>query len=149
MTIALPDELIVRVECQEGPTCLVASLLIALDITVEGQYYFGALVGLTDAHGVARTSRDALVRHFNDDRSQFPMDYKVPLELCDHAGVVRLEAGSDFASRAQAAITAPTTRAEARELWKRASNASVVPASRSVNFTSTGIVTITLRTSAA
>lgn len=126
MSLALPDQLVVEVTCDDGSAAIVEGLLIFLDCQHEGRYYYGSLVGLTDADGVARITREAIEGVFAEERRDFPMDYRLPLTSCDARIVVRLVGGAEFAAAADVALRSDSLRDEARALWRRARNTRVV-----------------------
>jgi hypothetical protein len=125
--LILPDRLTVTL-VPSSPELDVAGLLLALDIRVQGRYYWGSLLGLSDAAGLAEITGDALARQFTQDRTLFPMDYKVPLDRCDAEVRIRLEGGVAFTRAREQAVNAALVSAIAREAWKGARNAAVAPA---------------------
>lgn len=147
MTLVLPDEIIIRVESEGRSDGSVVDLLITVDFELDGRYYFGSLVGLTDALGVAQTTRQALATHFRDNQAMFPKHYWVPLEECDGMVLFAVPGGAHFQSQATAATSAPMISPTARALWARARNGQVATVSHTLDLTShLGSVTVTLRT---
>lgn len=49
-------------------------VLVAIDFGVDGRYYYGTLVGLTDVNGVARATREEIERDFSENQRFFLMD---------------------------------------------------------------------------
>src|SRR5690606_32378115 len=87
-----------------------------------GRYYYGALVGLTDASGAAAITDRQLEVGFVADQQLFPMDYRVPLSGCDSSIVVRVEGGAEFREVQSDVATNPLIRANARRMWQAARN---------------------------
>ena len=121
MPLALPDILRVRVTCPTDPAVPLDRLLIFLDCHIAERYYFGCLVGLTDAEGRAQITSAGVYEHFTLDQRMFPMDYRVPLEDCDSSIRVHLVGGTDFKAQRAQLGSGPVTP-EAVGLWLRARN---------------------------
>jgi hypothetical protein len=119
-------------------------LLVTLDLQVQGNYYHGTLVGLTDAHGVARLTRSELEAQFAQDRRTFPMDYRVPLSDCDSTVIVKLRGGQEFETQRQAAMGNPLVLPEATAQWDRARNGRFVTATRTTSLDGGSSVNVTL-----
>jgi hypothetical protein len=121
-------------------------LLVALDLLVEGRYYYGCVVGLTDGAGRAVVSRPEVEAQFALDQRTFPMDYRVSLEQCDPVATVRVTGGKEFAEQhakgGASGLVAPATAAR----WRRARNAAFRSASAPVQLVggSRAAVTLTL-----
>src|SRR5205823_5564666 len=81
--LRLPSRIHAQLADVSGHSLAAADVLIALNILVEGRYYYGNLLGLTNRSGVASIARDELDLRFASDRANYPMDYKVALEECD------------------------------------------------------------------
>ena len=120
----LPATLSVQLVAPTGSGADLSDLLVSVDICIEGRYYYGAHVGLTDSSGRASVSGAALGARFESDRQTFMMDYKVPLEDCDARVRLHIEGGHQFAARRDTALKAPLVTAKAREEWRKARNPS-------------------------
>jgi hypothetical protein len=135
LSLVLPPELGVCLESPGEPDVRLNGLLVALDLLVGGQYYYGTHVGLTDDEGRASLTAEELQLNFQEDQRQFPMDYKVPLSECDAMVRVRVEGGASFSSR-QAAALSPLTAPAARQRWAKARNAEFRSTSTTITLAS-------------
>src|SRR5689334_9591468 len=79
-------------------------LLLVINFELNGRYYYGSLLGLTDHNGRVRISGDELLARYHESQLQFPMDYKVALVDCDSAVTIRLIGGSTFTGQQDAAL---------------------------------------------
>ena len=58
-------------------------VLVGINLFLDGRYYYGNIVGLTDAEGSAELLRSELDLRFAADRAAFPADYRIDLDDCD------------------------------------------------------------------
>lgn len=79
----MPNEMHVQLIDARGRALEVANILIGINTLIEGRYYYGNLVGLTDRTGSATASGSSIARDFHRDRASYPMDYRVDLDQCD------------------------------------------------------------------
>jgi hypothetical protein len=146
----LPDEIHVEVMRRDGTCAGLESLLVALDVRLGGRYYYGTLLGLTDATGTAATTGQQIERAFQADRQLFPMDYKVPLSACDSTVVVRIKGGPEFLEARSNGAARPQTAADAHEMWLAARNEHVASIAVEVQFApEAAVVTVPLIVSCA
>jgi hypothetical protein len=129
--LALPAaiEAVLRAEANVS----MAGILVFLDLHWHGSYYYGTLLGLTDASGRVRLEREQLLREFTESQRSFPMDYKVPLEECDTRIVVSVEGGSAFVARASSLIS-PIVSPAVQKLWRVARNSGLASTSASAQL---------------
>lgn len=121
----------IRIEAQltdtAGRELREPAVLIGINILSNGQYYFGNLIGLTNNAGVAGIEGVELELRFLDDRSRYPMDYKIDLPDCDELiELMVLEAGDiRRASEAmeEGEVLAPIVRSQ----YAAARNSNFVP----------------------
>lgn len=75
----------VRAELRDftGQRLHMRNILIGINLFVDGRYYYGNIVGLTDAQGSAELARSELDLRFAADRAAYPADYRLDLEECD------------------------------------------------------------------
>jgi len=106
----------------------VSGILIAMDLRYRGRYYYGTIVGCTNAAGHARLSYAALEAAFAADQRLSPMDYRIPLDQCDPDAVILVEGGPEFVKQRAAAVTSPLVDPEICRLWEAASNEKIDPA---------------------
>lgn len=99
-------------------------VLVAIDFGVDGRYYYGTLVGLTDVNGVARATREEIERDFSENQRFFLMDLRLPLRKCDPIAVIHIEGGDGFIER-RSGVDSPQIAATARKLWLAATNENV------------------------
>lgn len=83
MGLPVPERVTVQLVDQHNHPLCEPDILIALNTFIAGRYYYGSILGLTDAVGRATTTGGALLNLFHQDQGLFPMDYRVPLEECD------------------------------------------------------------------
>jgi hypothetical protein len=114
----------IEVHLVSDNSAAVSAILVALDLLHQGRYYYGTLIGLSDAAGRARLAREQLELDFAESQRIFVMDYKVPLKLCDREAVIRIEGGLDFTKRLRAADS-ELVDPSALALWKSAANEKI------------------------
>jgi hypothetical protein len=105
------------------------AILVGLDFLVDGQYYFGTLIGLTDADGITSTSAHEVQATFLEEQRAFPMDYRLSLHDCDPAVRIVIEGGPAFTRRRADALASPVITRRFRGFWEQAHNAQIEPVS--------------------
>jgi hypothetical protein len=81
--LRLPTRIEVQLTDTAGRPLREPALLIGINILSDGRYYFGNLIGLTNDSGVAAIEGVELELRYQEDRSRYPMDYKLELADCD------------------------------------------------------------------
>ena len=121
-------------------------MLVWLNFLALGSDYYRTHIGLTDADGIARVSGEQLRLQFEEDRSLFLMDYRLPLEDCDDEIVLGIEGGAAFAEHRKAALAFSLVSAAAKRNWAAATNQTLssVTARRKLSSTTPDIVSIAL-----
>jgi len=119
-----PATLSVQLEAPPGSETSIEGLMVSLDTFIEGRYYWGTVLGLTDATGKVSVLGADLIAEFENDRHTFLMDYRVPLENCDSRVRVHIEGGGAFAAGKKLVSTAPLVTAKAKAAWGSARNAA-------------------------
>ncbi len=123
--LQLPGVIQVQLVDSASAPLSVEDVLVGLNILLGGRYYYGNLVGLTDASGRATITGEELERRFKSDRVAFPADYKVELRDCD-AEVELFLLTSQKLSDAQAAVSENySVPPSIKEAYRRARNAMV------------------------
>ena len=102
-------------------------ILIGLDTHIEGRYYWGTILGLTDASGSVSVTGAKLLADFQNDQVLFPMDYKVHLKDCDPQVTVRISGGKAFTSFQATIRHQPLVEKWAQDMWLSARNADLSP----------------------
>jgi hypothetical protein len=120
-------------------------ILVAIDTQVDGRYYFGTLVGLTDTSGVAVVEGEALERDFRHNQALFPMDYRVPLSDCDPQVAIRIQGGEEFLEAQAAARDNAFMNADDRARWAQARNTSLSSTSLVIALTDQSQDTVRVR----
>jgi hypothetical protein len=123
----------VRLEPCEG---LVSAdrILVSLQFYYRGQAYYATILGLTDAHGTAERTFEALERDFRYDQKLFPMDFRVPLGDCDRHIEVQVEGDGDFVKRLNSVASNPFVTPDVRGLYENAQNEQVKSTRKSVDL---------------
>lgn len=117
-----PLTLTIQLTCVGPVEPGMADILVALDVRLSGRYYYGTVVGLSDALGRAEITRRQLHDQFANDQRLFPMDYKGGLSECDDTICVRILGGNEFREAQEAARLNPVMGPDLRSLWDRARN---------------------------
>lgn len=120
-----PSKLTVQLTSVDPVAPRMAEILVALDIRLSGQYYYGTVVGLSDALGRAEITRRQLHDQFTHDQRLFPMDYKVGLSQCDDMVGIRILGGTEFRDAQRAASLSASIPPGLQSLWNRAGNRGV------------------------
>jgi hypothetical protein len=126
--LRLPRTLSAQLRDTGGRALAVADVLIGVNLLVDGRYYYGTLVGLTNSRGVARTEGARIEEQFRSDQSDFPMDYKVALENCDSEVEVLVLSQSEIDNAKAQFADATIVSHDVREIYGRAQNWRVEPA---------------------
>jgi hypothetical protein len=126
--LVLPSRIEVQLSDSRGRPLPTPDILIGLNLLVDGRYYYGNLVGLTNSHGTAAISREELEQRFKVDQARFPMDYKVPLDDCDPIIEVLVMSASEVAQARESVTADYSISAEIRDAYERARNDEATPA---------------------
>ncbi|HWZ59309.1 MAG TPA: hypothetical protein VNW46_10055 [Gemmatimonadaceae bacterium] len=121
--LSLPAVIAVQLTLPNAAGISLHDILVAFDFQWHGHYYYGAWVGLTDASGMAQTTRESVGQAFAENRALFPMDYKVPLEECDSRVRVLVTGNQDYVDRRRMAESSRLVTREALGVYTRARNA--------------------------
>jgi hypothetical protein len=125
----LPRTIQVQLICDAPGFAPLSDVLVALDILSLERYYYGTVLGLTDAAGHLRVERSSLERDFVENQRLFPMDYRVSLAQCDHQIAVRVLGGQEFERAQTAAETNALMSDNVRLAWRRARNTALASTS--------------------
>jgi hypothetical protein len=143
----LPSEIVVELRSDEAN---VGNLLIALDVLRSGHYYFGGVIGLTDSRGRISFSRESIENAFEENRREFPMDYRIPLREADPEIDVVVPGGSEFRQAQVTALSSALTSEPSKRIWSLAENHSIESAKARVAMSSSRpVITVTLTLRAA
>jgi hypothetical protein len=129
--LKLPHAIVVQVEGSRAP---ISKLLIAVHFLHRAEYYFGGVVGLTDANGEVVFLREAIEQAFAANQRLFPMDYRIPLVDCDSMVRVVILGGEEFLAAQKTALASPLTAATAKDLWREADNSPIRSLRESVDL---------------
>lgn len=124
----LPLGFEVRLTTVMGQPLHAKDVLVGVNFILGGRYYYGNLIGLTDAKGVAKVERPVLVRRFESDRAAFPMDYKVGLETLDSCIEVMVLNATEIATAVDAVESGSPVGQQFAEMYQRAQNVRYTPA---------------------
>ena len=102
-------------------------ILIAVNLLVEGQYYYGNLIGLTDDNGLAKIEGIELEMRFIDDRLKYPMDYKVDINDCDEMIELLILSAEEVEVASDAISAQGSPSSHVRASYSRARNWLVAP----------------------
>ena len=122
-----------------------ADVLVALDLQVDGRYYYGSLIDNTDANGRASASAADIATRFQRARDFFLADYRVPIENCDPRIVVRIIGDADFLRAQRAAATNEFMEDDDKVRWATATNSHLQSAEQTIDLTSPAPISVTLR----
>jgi hypothetical protein len=100
----------------------VGQVLVAVSTLLNGGYYFGDLMGLTNEQGVVRITGEQLRRDFEANQKTFPMDFKIALEDCDAALDVIVRGGEEFRDLKGSIESSSLVRSNVKALYARARN---------------------------
>jgi hypothetical protein len=132
--LTLPESLAIEVVRSSPSHSGIANVIVMLDFTIDGRYYYGCLAGLTDSAGFVSTSRSAIESSFNIDRQLFPMDFRVELSQCDSRIIVDVPGGEEFGIQKKRALESLIVSDEYRNLWQRATNSRICSVARQVDL---------------
>ena len=103
-------------------------MLIAVNLLVEGSYYYGNLIGLTNRSGLVAISGDELEKRYRADQARFPMDYRLELIECDDLIEICLLSNAEIKAASEGIAEASDIAPEIRDAYVRARNALFSPA---------------------
>jgi len=126
--LRLPGRVEVRLTDLSGERLNAAGILIGLNVLLDGRYYYGNLVGLTDQRGSTSIARSEIDLRFAADRALYPIDYKVQLEDCDSQVELILLSEAELAEASRAVAANPGISADIREQYAAARNRLFAPA---------------------
>lgn len=128
-----------------------SGILLALNTLVDGRYYYGNLVGLTDEHGSASVERHELDLRFAADQGMFPMDYKLALDECDPFIEVSLMSQNELADARAAVASSSFISDDIRNAYAAARNERYRPSRTRVwaDMPKQSLLLVTLTTSEA
>lgn len=125
--LRLPMVVGAQLQDVDGRRMGAADVLIAINFMVNGQYYYGNLIGLTDQTGAVQLARDELDLRFAADRALFPMDYKVDLDDCDPIVEICLLSEGEIEAAKTAVQDSEFVTPEIRASYDSAENARFRP----------------------
>lgn len=134
--LLLPRRVEVRLKDIRDRPLAAADILIGLNLLVEGRYYYGNLVGLTNDQGHAVVLGQELETRFDIDRARFPMDYKVGLDGCDSTIEVQILSESEVETARRSIAADYSIAPSIRDLYDQARNERVAPALARVQVSS-------------
>lgn len=149
--LTLPRRITAQLVDPSGRHLAIRDVVIAINLLVQGRYYYGNVLGLTGPSGAVGLDRDELALRFASDQSLFPMDYKVDLEECDPMLEVTImsseEVEAALKGMVESKIGSPAIRAD----YERSRNAAVQPALSRVwgDLPGAGTLTVLLTTNAS
>lgn len=120
--LRLPARVTVQLVDSGGHALRASGILVSINTLVDGHYYYGNLVGLTDEGGLASIDRHELDLRFAADRGMFPMDYKVAFEECDPLIEVSLMSQAELAEARAAIASSSFISEDIRKAYAVASN---------------------------
>ena len=125
--LRLPMKVGAQLQDVDGHRMGAADVLIAINFLVNGRYYYGNLIGLTDQTGAVQLARDELDLRFAADRALFPMDYKVDLDDCDPIVEICLLSEGEIEAAKTAVQDSEFVTPEIRASYDSAKNACFRP----------------------
>ena len=129
MTLHLPAELAVTVITDDPAVTDLADILVNADFYLEGRYYYGDLLGLTDPAGQLLVPKRHILEGFRESQLGGIMDYKVPLDRCDANATIRIPGGGDFRFNQLLVPGSAHISNWAQDIWARARNVDLAPVS--------------------
>lgn len=130
--LRMPTEMRIQLVDARGRALEVANILVGINTLVQGRYYYGNLVGLTDRAGSATVSGMSIARDFHRDRASYPMDYRVDLEQCDDELEFLILSPEELEEARSAISDDFSVNAHVRESYAQALNHLVKPALKRV-----------------
>ena len=128
MTLHLPGRVTAQLVNPMGQPLKAADLMVAINVRLHDQYYYGNILGLTGPDGVVGLDRDELDLRFASDASAFPSDYKTPLEECDPVVEIALLSGAEIQKALEAIREYGGVNAEFMRMYEQAKNQWFAPA---------------------
>jgi hypothetical protein len=98
------------------------NILIAIDVLLNGHYYYGGTLSLSNAAGLATFDGEQVATNFEHNQRMFPMDYGTSLTDCDDRLRVLVLGDGEFREARQRALASPFLAPKFREMWKIAQN---------------------------
>jgi hypothetical protein len=144
MLSQLPSELVFNVKNQSSGELPLPDVVVSMELYWRGLYYYGDLIGITDADGTARIARDRLLQDFAKDQHLFPMDFKVPLEQSDAVIGIVVRGESDFLAVREAINKNPLVTFFARDVYARGRNASLQTTRRKIELPATATASLSI-----
>jgi len=123
--LQLPETIVISLVGPTGERLHLADVLVGLRTFVNGEYYYGTLLGLTDGTGRLAVSQKEIESRFSSDREMFPMDCRLDLTECDPAFEVFIRGGAEFNEAKRALRDNPFASAEVRSAYEKARNAAL------------------------
>ena len=127
--LKMPQRFSASLRDRQGHSLHAPKVLIAINLLLKGRYYYGNLIGLTDDRGIASITGSELRKRFDQDRANFPMDYKVDLDDCDSMVEILVLSGTEVADGRRAVGDNFSVTAEIRDSYDAAVNYRFAPAS--------------------
>jgi hypothetical protein len=123
--LEFPKLLQVQLVASDSSRVNLMDILISVQFPLQGQYYYGTNLGLTDSRGSAQITRELIELHFRNDQKAFPMDYRIPLEECDSTISVLVRGGLDFNVMKEGVLHNPIVQSDVVKSYTRARNSQV------------------------
>jgi hypothetical protein len=120
--LIVPIRIAVCLKDVRGEALKAPNILIGINFLVNGQYYYGNLIGLTDDRGIATITGAQLEKRFSVDQARFPADYKVSLERCDSDIELFVMAADEVATAWQSVTEDYSVAPEIRDAYACAQN---------------------------
>lgn len=124
--LRLPTRLAASLLDVGGQPLAAADILVGINMLVEGRYYYGNLLGLTDGSGAVSIARDEIELRFAADRAMYAMDYKVDADDCDPLIEVFILSAAQIVAALEAIAASPVSY-DVDEAYRRARNAEFAP----------------------
>jgi len=131
--LTLPRRIVVQLRDSSGCPLELRDVLIGINLLVDSRYYYGNLIGLTTASGMASIEGTVLTERFEADQARFPMDYKVALQDCDSNVDIMIMTQEDIEQAIGAIVDDFSISPEIRDTYITASNSSVAAANARID----------------
>jgi hypothetical protein len=115
-----------RVTLSTTPGSVPHNLLVGVDIRLNGKYYYGTILPLTDQDGSTSLIPERLRADFRHSQELFPMDYKVSLDSCDDTIGFVILGGAEFVKERDTSVGNGLVDPDAQDSWAKAANEFVV-----------------------
>ena len=123
-----------RVTLSPPPGLVPHNLLVGVDIRINGKYYYGTILPLTDTDGSTSLIPERLKADFHHSQELFPMDYKVPLDSCDDTIGFVILGGAEFVAERDTSVGNGLVDPDAQDSWAKAANELVLTKRVDVNL---------------